>query len=114
MSDAPPREPDRLDELLRDVRAFVAEREWEPYHDPKNLVMALVSEAGELAAELRWVPGEEADAFCRADDSRQRVLDELADVTLCVLMLADRIGADLPAAVHDKLRRIRVKYPPGS
>lgn len=105
---------DRLEELLRDVRDFVREREWEPYHDPKNLTMALVSEAGELAAELRWIPGDEADAFCRAPESRQRVLDELADVTLCVLMLADRIEADLPAAVHDKLRRIRLKYPPGS
>lgn len=105
---------DRLDELLRDVRDFVRERDWEPYHDPKNLTMALVSEAGELAAELRWIPGEETDAFCRAEGSRQRVLDELADVTLCVLMLADRIEADLPAAVHDKLRRIREKYPPGS
>ncbi len=96
------------------MRDFVRERDWERYHDPKNLTMALVSEAGELASELRWVEGQEADAFCRAEGSRQRVLDELADVTLCVLMLADRIEADLPAAVHDKLRRIRLKYPPGS
>lgn len=102
---------DRLDAMLDDIRAFVRERDWEQFHDPKNLTMALVSEAGELAAELRWVPGEEADQHCHDPDHRRQVVDEVADVTICLLMLADRIGLDLPAAVHDKLVRIRRKYP---
>ena len=79
-----------------------------------QITVGAVSEAGELASELRWVSGGEADEHCREPESRARVLDELADVTICVLMLADRIEADLPAAVHDKLKRVRVKYPPGT
>lgn len=53
---------ERLEALLLELRAFVREREWEQFHDPKNLAMALASEAGELAAELRWVPNTDADA----------------------------------------------------
>jgi len=102
---------DRLDQMLDDIRSFVREREWEPFHDPKNLAMAVVSEAGELAAELRWVPSEEADAHCADPENRRRVADEIADVAITLLMLADRVGLDLPAAVHDKLVRIRQKYP---
>ena len=105
---------DQLEAMLSDVRAFVREREWEPYHDPKNLVMALVSEAGELASELRWVPGEESDAHCRDDAHRGAIVDEIADVAICLLMLVDRVGVDLPDAVRDKLARTRIKYPPGT
>jgi dCTP diphosphatase len=102
---------DRLEGMLDNVRAFVREREWESFHDPKNLAMAIASEAGELCAELRWVPSAEADAHCQAPETRQRVLDELADVAICVLMLSDRLGVDLSEAVHDKLARIRDTYP---
>ncbi len=105
---------DRLEAMLEDIRAFVDERAWEPYHDPKNLAMAVASEAGELAAELRWIDGREADAHCRTEPNRARVADEIADVAISLLMLADRIDLDLPAAVHDKLRRLRIKYPPGT
>ena len=54
---------DKLDSLLDDIRAFVRERDWEQFHDPKNLAMAVASEAGELCAELRWVPSADADAW---------------------------------------------------
>jgi len=102
---------DRLDELLEDIRAFVAEREWEPFHDPKNLAMAVVSEAGELAAELRWVEGAKSDAHCRDPAHRQAVADEIADVAITLLMLADRIDLDLPEACRSKLQKNREKYP---
>ncbi|MFO0696402.1 MAG: nucleotide pyrophosphohydrolase [Polyangiales bacterium] len=102
---------DRLDMLLEDIRSFVNEREFDAYHDPKNLAMAIASEAGELTAELRWVPSQSADDHCREPEARQRITDEIADVAICLLMLCDRIGVDLPAAVHDKLVRTRQKYP---
>jgi NTP pyrophosphatase (non-canonical NTP hydrolase) len=102
---------DRLEAVLEDLRAFVRERAWEPYHDPKNLAMAVASEAGELLAELRWVDGGDADAHCRREPERGQVADEIADVAISLFMLADRIGLDLPSAVHDKLRRLRIKYP---
>ncbi len=105
---------DRLANMLSDIRAFVDERDWERFHDPKNLAMAVASEAGELVAELRWIEGSEADAHCRTEPHRARIADEIADVAISLLMLAERIELDLPAAVHDKLRRLRVKYPPGT
>ena len=102
---------DRLDEMLADIRAFTAEREWERFHDPKNLAMAVASEAGELVAELRWIAGEEADAHCRDPEHRQRVADEIADVLVTTLMLADRIGLDVAEIVTQKMKKNREKYP---
>lgn len=102
---------DRWARVLADVRAFVAEREWEPFHDPKNLAMAVASEAGELLSELRWIEGSKADAHCRDPQHRQAVIDEIADVAITLTMLADRVGVDLPEAMHEKLVKNREKYP---
>ncbi|MEM9188907.1 MAG: nucleotide pyrophosphohydrolase [Myxococcota bacterium] len=102
---------DRLDTLRQDIRQFVDERDWEQFHDPKNLAMAIASEAGELLAELRWIDGGASDGFCRDPEQRPKVVDEIADIAICLLMLCDRIDLDLPKATHDKLRRIREKYP---
>lgn len=102
---------DRLEALRDEIRAFVAERQWEPFHDPKNLAMCIASEAGELLSELRWIEGKDADRHCSDPAQRGAVVDELADITLAVLMFADRIDADLIDAVRDKLKRIRTKYP---
>lgn len=102
---------DRLTALLSEIRAFVQEREWEPFHDPKNLAMAVASEAGELAAELRWVRNEDSDAFCRAPESRARVADEIADVAITLLMMADRVDLDVVQCVQQKLVKNRAKYP---
>ncbi len=102
---------DRFDAMLENVRSFVREREWEEFHDPKNLAMAIASEAGELCAELRWVSNAEADAVCKDAEARRRVVDELADVAICVFMMADRVGVDVPEIVADKLARIRDRYP---
>ncbi len=102
---------DQMAAVLEDIRAFVRERDWEQFHDPKNLAMAVVSEAGELAAELRWVPSEEADAFARREDVRPRVEAEAADVAITLLMFCDRVGIDLAAAMRAKLAVNRAKYP---
>lgn len=105
MSDA-----DRLDALLGELRGFVRERAWEPFHDPKNLAMAIASEAGELAAELRWIRNDDADAHCRGP-ARAAVVDELADVLTLALFFADRIGVDPIEAIRQKLEKTRAKYP---
>jgi NTP pyrophosphatase (non-canonical NTP hydrolase) len=93
------------------IRRFVRERRWEPFHDPKNLAMAVVSEAGELAAELRWVASEEADAFAQREDVKPRLEAEAADVAICLLMFCDRAGIDLLPAMEAKLVRNAEKYP---
>ena len=106
-----PTPPSDLEALQVELRAFVRERDWDRFHDPKNLAMAVASEAGELAAELRWVRGEEADAWCRDGEHRARVADEIADVLITTLMLADRIELDVGACIRAKLEKNRAKYP---
>lgn len=102
---------DDIAAVLDDIRAFVRERDWEQFHDPKNLAMAVASEAGELVAELRWVPSHDADAFAKREDVRPRIEDEAADVAITLLMFCDRVGIDLAAAMRRKLVKNRAKYP---
>lgn len=102
------------DEVLEQIRSFVREREWEPFHDPKNLAMAVASEAGELCAELRWIASEGADAYSQREEVRPRLEAEAADVAICLLMFCDRVGIDLRRAIEEKLVRNAEKYPPPS
>jgi NTP pyrophosphatase (non-canonical NTP hydrolase) len=97
--------------LVEELRAFVAERDWGQFHDPKNLAMLLASEAGELLAEYRWIPNDRADAFSREPEARQHIADEIGDVGIALLLLCDRTGIDLQAAMRDKLARNRQRYP---
>ncbi len=100
-----------LDGLIAALRAFVAERDWAQFHDPKNLAMLVGSEAGELVAEYRWVKSEEADAHSLAPAPRARIAAEIGDVGLALVLLCDRIGVDLVAAMRDKLLGNARKYP---
>lgn len=102
--------PDRLELLIDDIRQFVRERDWDRYHDPKNLAMAVASEAGELSAILRWVHSDEADLRARGA-LRVALEEEAADVAICLLMLCDRVGIDIVEASRTKLARNREKYP---
>ena len=97
--------------LVDELRAFVAERDWSQFHDPKNLAMLLASEAGELLAEYRWVPNDKADGFSHEPEARQRIADEIGDVGIALMLLCDRTGIDLQTAMRDKLVRNRDRYP---
>lgn len=107
-------EHDRLEDLIARLRRFTREREWSRHHDPKNLAMLVASEAGELLHLFRWVKNDEADDFARRPERRPEIEEELADVAIGVLLLADRIGADLPAIVRSKIARNAEKYPVGA
>lgn len=102
---------DELQQLLARLRQFVAERDWQQFHDPKNLAMLLASEAGELLAEYRWVPNGQADAASRDKERRARILSEIGDVGIALLLLCERIGADPVATMHAKLEVNRTRYP---
>lgn len=106
-------EPDRLEELTLRLRRFTGERGWSRFHDPKNLAMLVASEAGELLQLFRWVPNDEADAFASGPEHRAEVAEELADVAIGVLLLADRVGLDLAEIVRAKIARNAERYPPG-
>ena len=98
-----------LDELRAGLRAFAAARDWEQFHTPKNLAMALSVEAAELLEHFQWLTAEQSTRL----DARTRraVADELADVLLYLTRLADVLGIDLVAAGRRKLRLNARKYP---
>jgi len=102
---------DRLETVIGELKSFVAEREWEQFHDPKNLAMAVASEAGELLAEYRWVTNGEADSYSKGEAARKRIAAEVADVGIGLLLFCDRAGIDLVDAVKEKIALNRRNYP---
>jgi dCTP diphosphatase len=93
------------------LREFAAQRDWEQFHSPKNLAMALTGEVGELVEVFQWMT--EADSHSAAVDPQtaSRVRDELADVMLYLVRLADVLGVNLNEAVAAKLKANGTKYP---
>lgn len=98
-----------LEELRARVRAFVAERDWERFHSPKNLAMALSVEASELVELFQWLSEDESTAL--DDAQRRRVAEELADVLWYLVRLSDRLDIDLLEAAGQKLAANAKKYP---
>jgi NTP pyrophosphatase (non-canonical NTP hydrolase) len=98
-----------LGELKARVREFVAARDWERFHSPKNLAMALSVEASELVELFQWLTAEESDA--PDPERRRRVAEELADVLWFLVRLADRLDIDLLEAAELKLAVNEKKYP---
>nr|WP_315402180.1 nucleotide pyrophosphohydrolase [uncultured Duganella sp.] len=100
---------DSLDELRALTRAFARERDWEPFHTPKNLAMALSVEVAELAEHFQWLP---TGADAELDDAKRAgIRHELADVLLYLVQLADKSGVDLRAAALEKMALNAAKYP---
>lgn len=98
---------------LRDrLREFAHEREWEQFHTPRNLVLALTGEVGELAALLQWVPDAAVEEEFADDSFRKAFADELADCLAYLIQIADRVGIDLRAAAEAKINENAEKYPP--
>ena len=102
---------DRLDAVMVELREFSAERDWEQFHDPKNLAMLLSSEAGELLSEYRWIRNEEADSWSSTPSNHARVTAEAADVGIALLMFCDRLKIDLIDAIEDKIEVNTANYP---
>lgn len=102
--------PATLDGLRPQLKTFVAERDWEQFHTPRNLAASVAVEAGELLEQFQWTdPSPEEVA---ADSAwRQRVEEELADVALFTLMLAERLGIRVEDAMERKLARNAERYP---
>ena len=101
----------QLDELTRLMREFTQERDWARFHDPKSLILALVGEVGELAELFQWVPADQAVGMVEDAGRRERVGEELADVLLYLVRLADVLGIDLTEAARAKLDTGRSRFP---
>jgi dCTP diphosphatase len=100
---------DKLEILRARLDAFATERDWDQFHNPKNLAMALAGEAGELLEHFQWLTFDEAANL--APDAKDAVALECADVLLFLLRLADKLGIDLAAAADRKLELNAQKYP---
>jgi NTP pyrophosphatase (non-canonical NTP hydrolase) len=99
-----------LADLRRRVAAFVAARDWEQFHTPKNLSIAVAIEAAELMEAFQWLSDEEAAAL-EDEEKRAAVVDELADVLIYALSLANALGVNVSTAVVEKLERNEHRFP---
>lgn len=96
-------------ELRDTLRRFADEREWDQFHSPKNLAAALNVEAGELLEHFQWLTEEQSRNL--SSEVKRKVGDELADVLIHLIRLADKLDLDLVAATHGKISRNAERYP---
>lgn len=100
-----------IEMLQEKIREFVRERDWEKYHNPKNLSMALAGESGELLEIFQWLTSEESNQVMEDPKTAIRVRNEIADICVYLLRLADKLQISLEAAVLEKLALNEKKYP---
>ncbi|MFV2045443.1 MAG: nucleotide pyrophosphohydrolase [Anaerolineales bacterium] len=98
-----------LDHFKHQLREFAAERDWDQFHSPKNLAMALIVEAAELVEHFQWLKEEESALL--PGDKLAEVEQELADIQIYLIRLADKLDIDLMAAVASKIEINAKKYP---
>ncbi len=100
-------------EVLRDrLRAFAEARDWVQFHDPKNLSMALAVETAELLEIFQWLTPTEAIAIMADEEQARAVSDELADVLIYLVRIADVLDVELTREAHAKIDRNEKRFPP--
>ena len=102
-----------LTSLKELVRRFGEERDWQPFHTPKNLVMGMAVETAELMEHFLWVDPAQSFALIRDPDRRQAIGEEMADVLAYLLGLSNVLGIDLSGALEAKMVKNALKYPAG-
>ncbi len=100
-----------LQTLQNSLREFAAARRWQPFHTPKNLSTALMVEAAELAEIFQWMTPEESQSAHLDPATQERIADEVADVLLYLLQVADYCAIDLDRAVANKRVKNAIKHP---
>jgi NTP pyrophosphatase (non-canonical NTP hydrolase) len=100
---------DSLDDLNTKLLAFARERDWEQFHSPKNLSMALAGEAGELLEHFQWL-SEEGSSHLNAD-KKDEVALEMADILIYLIRLSERLQVDLVDAAYRKMAINQARYP---
>jgi len=98
-----------LDKLKLKLRTFAKQRDWDKYHSPKNLSMALVVEAGELLEHFQWMTEQQSKKLDRK--TLCAVEQEIADIQIYLVRLADKVGIDVAKAVEKKMRLNKSRYP---
>jgi dCTP diphosphatase len=101
--------PDSLEALRERLARFAAERDWDQFHSPKNLSMALIAEAAELVEHFQWLS--EAQSRALPPEKLQQVAHELADILIYLVRMADKLGVDLVGAAYEKIQINERRYP---
>ena len=97
--------------IQKKLQTFADERQWDQFHTPKNLVMGLSGEVGELTELFQWLTPEESQNIADNHETMEKVRHELADVQIYLLRLADKLNVDLERAIRDKMKHNEDKYP---
>lgn len=100
-----------LIEIRDAARAFREERDWEKFQDPKSVMLALVGEVGELAELLQWLPADRVRALVNEEPLRTRLAEEMADVLVYLIGLADKCGVELGSTALSKIEGSRLRHP---
>ena len=100
-----------MDDLVKAVLAFRDERDWKQFHNPKDLAISITLEAAELLEHFQWKNPGEVEAFLAREENRKRLGEEMADVLILLISLADAAGLDLLDAARAKLEQNAKKYP---
>ena len=103
--------PQTLDEIIKMVRQFVKERDWDQYNLPLNLAISMSIEAGELLELFQWKTHEDVNDALKDERFREELSSEIADVMIYLLRVADTCGIDPTKAITEKMKRNREKYP---
>ena len=100
-----------INKIKSDLRKFAEERDWEQFHSPKNLAMALSGEVGELSEIFQWLTEDQSEKKNISDEDLAKVREEVADILLYIIRLSDKLDIDLEQALFDKLKINKEKYP---
>ena len=100
-----------LGELRTEILDFARQRDWEQFHAPKNLSMALAAEAGELMEHFLWCDPAQSRVLAQDPAKRRKIAEELADVVIYALEFANATGLDVAACIEDKIALNARKYP---
>ncbi len=111
MTTSPQASPLQLSDLQARVQHFCEEREWDQFHDIKELAIGVSTEAAELLEIFRFQSREQCEALLRDGLKREEIEDEIADVLFFILRMAGRYGIDLPRAVEKKMAKNAIRYP---
>lgn len=100
---------DSIDDLTRRIRSFAAARDWQQYHNPKDMAVAIAAEAGELMQHFVWQQADQVEA--RAVERRDEIASEIADVGILLFEMADLLGLKLGEEMERKIARNEARYP---
>ena len=100
-----------IDDVRQRLARFASDRNWDQYHSPKNLSMALAAEAAELLEIFQWLTDEQSKEIVNDEKEMAQIRQEIADVMIYLIRLSDKLGVDIEKAVLDKIELNEKKYP---